>query len=411
MSAGGLGYTASIRKMIFERKEKHAYVIERYTAPTKENPNGLLSIVAGGNLVYHGPLPFLSCLPAGYSFPFIRQTSLEQAGYFFGASVIERLIPIQRAYNAVRNRKHEFLNRIAMGVLAVEDGSVDTDNLEEEGLSPGKVLIYRQGSRPPQMLDMSRVPGDFNYEEEKLMNEFVVISGVSDVTKYSSAPSNMSSGIALSLLIEQDETRLNLTVKNIRSAIRNVALCAVGLYKRYASEKKLKAIAKEGGELLLKAFKESGLTRDDIIVENDSDISDTPAARRNMVVELLRLGLLTDENGKMSDRARARALEALGLGNWENSRDLDELHLRRAANENLILARGFADASRLDNHELHISEHVKFMLSGANAVDAELRERVERHVGEHKRIIALESAESSAELLKRAGEASVDNRN
>ena len=44
--------------------------------------------------------------------------------------MVERAIPVQRAYNAVKNRKHEFLNRIAMGVLTVEDGSVDTDNLE-----------------------------------------------------------------------------------------------------------------------------------------------------------------------------------------------------------------------------------------------------------------------------------------
>ena len=40
-----------------------------------------------------------------------------------------------------------------MGVLMVEDGSVDTDNLEEEGLSPGKILVYRQGSVKPQLME------------------------------------------------------------------------------------------------------------------------------------------------------------------------------------------------------------------------------------------------------------------
>ena len=56
---------------------------------------------------------------------------------FFGTSVVERIIPVQRAYNTVKNRKHEFMNRMAVGVMAVEDGSVDTDDLEEEGLPPG----------------------------------------------------------------------------------------------------------------------------------------------------------------------------------------------------------------------------------------------------------------------------------
>ena len=45
--------------------------------------------------------------------------------------MIERIIPVQRAYNAVKNRKQEFLNRLSMGVITVEDGSVDTDDLAE----------------------------------------------------------------------------------------------------------------------------------------------------------------------------------------------------------------------------------------------------------------------------------------
>lgn len=39
-----------------------------------------------------------------------------------------------------------------MGVLAVEDGSVDLDNLEREDISPGKVIVYRQGANVPKML-------------------------------------------------------------------------------------------------------------------------------------------------------------------------------------------------------------------------------------------------------------------
>ncbi|MCX4286529.1 MAG: hypothetical protein OSJ68_04460, partial [Clostridia bacterium] len=90
-------------------------------------------------------------------------------------SVIERVIPVQRAYNAVKNRKHEFLNRLAMGVLTVENGSVDTDNLEEEGLSPGKILVYRQGAEKPSLMDSGDVPADFAYEEDRLLSEFETV--------------------------------------------------------------------------------------------------------------------------------------------------------------------------------------------------------------------------------------------
>ncbi|MDR3292880.1 MAG: hypothetical protein LBT20_02110 [Clostridiales bacterium] len=382
-AAGGLGYTASIRKLIFEKRDNCAYVVERYTAPDKEHPEGELVIVAGDRLVYQGGLPFYNDF-SGSPFPFIRQTSVDQAGAFFGVSIVERLIPIQRAYNAVRNRKHEFLNRISMGVLAVEDGSIDTDNLEEEGLSPGKILIYRQGSRPPHMLDMSRVPSDFNYEEEKLLNEFVVISGVSEITKFSNVPSSVTSGIALSLLIEQDETRLNLTAKNIKSAVRNIGIDIIGLYKMFAAMRRLKNIAGENDEALAEAFSVSELRRDKIAVESDNDAIETPASRRSMVLDLLRLGLLSDENGKLSDRMRLKALETLGLGNWENSRDTEEMHLKKAAKENQSLLLDEIEPDGFDEHGLHIDEHVKYAVS--NRLDQAVKERFARHIQAHEKL-------------------------
>ncbi|MDR1939378.1 MAG: hypothetical protein LBQ40_01100, partial [Clostridiales bacterium] len=347
--------------------------------------------VAGGRLIYYGSIPFVNRLGENV-FPFIKQASIEQSGYFFGVSVIERLIPVQRAYNAVRNRKHEFLNRISTGVLAVEDGSIDTDNLEEEGLSPGKVLIYRQGSRPPQMLDMSRVPADFNYEEEKLLNEFVVISGVSEIMKYSNVPSSVTSGIALSLLIEQDETRLNITARNIKNAIKNLGLGIIALYKDFANVRRLKNLAKESDGLLLEAFVKTDITQDDVFIESDSDMIDTPASRRSMVIDLLKTGLLTDENGRMSDRTRVKALDALGLGNWENSRDLDEMHIKKAAKENVRLKTEYVEPDSIDDHGLHIDEHVKYIIGGASD-DAELKSRFERHIDQHKRLGAAAAAQ------------------
>ena len=88
----------------------------------------------GGKLLYKGPLPYQNGERGERIFPFVKQDCLRLPGAFFGSSVVDRLIPVQRAYNAVRNRKHEFLNRLSMGVLTVEDGSVDTDELTEEGL-------------------------------------------------------------------------------------------------------------------------------------------------------------------------------------------------------------------------------------------------------------------------------------
>ena len=41
-----------------------------------------------------------------------------------------------------------------MRILCVEDGSVDIDALENGELRDGKVLVYRQGSKPPFVLEI-----------------------------------------------------------------------------------------------------------------------------------------------------------------------------------------------------------------------------------------------------------------
>lgn len=66
--------------------------------------------------------------------------------------LVDRLIPCQRSYNALKGRYTEYANSLSFGEIIAEDGSVDVDELFEEGISPGKVIIYRQGSVAPQII-------------------------------------------------------------------------------------------------------------------------------------------------------------------------------------------------------------------------------------------------------------------
>lgn len=116
------------------------------------------------------------------------------------------------------------MNRLSMGVLAVEDGSVDIDNLEGDGLSPGKILIYRQGSTPPAFMLFGRIPVDFISEESNLLNEFTYISGVSDLMTTSSTNYSNMSGEALQILINQDDSRITVSsdVKVVKNDVQQM---------------------------------------------------------------------------------------------------------------------------------------------------------------------------------------------
>ena len=372
--------------------ENYALVIEKYEMPTHDYPNGRLIIVCGGKLLYCGELPYLN-LKDGRGLPFSRQLSVRAAGSFFGTSLVERCIPIQRAYNNVKNRKHEFLNRIAMGVLAVEDGSIDTDSLEEDGLPPGKVVIYRQGARPPQMMDCGRVPNEFTYEEDRLLNEFITISGVSEVMRNSGAPKSMTSGVAISLLIEQDDTRLSLTADNIRNAIKCAASQILHVYKQFADTIRLVKVAGEDGSIDVVFFEKSDIYADDIVFETENELSETPAQRKNMLIELIRTGLLSDENGRLSVYTKAKILEQLGYGNMENTNQLTALQIKRAAVENYELIKDGEKPTDIDDHELHIAEHTKFMLSSDfnEEIYKKNKDKYYGHISMHKVMRRLES--------------------
>ena len=398
---GGLGYHATVPKMVTEAREDAALVIEKYEMPSDSHPEGRLIIVAGETLVHDGPLPYINGEDGTRGYPFAKQVCLESLGNFFGGSVVERIIPVQRAYNAVKNRKHEFMNRIAMGVLAVEDGSVDTDALEEEGLPPGKILVYRQGSAPPVMLNAGQVPAEFGREEEKLLNEFVMISGVSEVTTYSQVPSNVASGTAISLLLEQDDTRISLTADSLREAVKRIGRHIIRLYKQFADAPRMKRVVGEGGEVEVMQFRAGDLGSEDVTFDTENEIEDSLSTRRAMVYDLLGLGLFADENGIIPARTKAKLLEILGFGNWEQSRDADEAHLAKAERENFELKSRDVVPDPVDDHALHITEHTKLCVSAPCEKDEKFRARVTAHINKHKELAAL--AGNVAELERRFG--------
>lgn len=363
---GGLGYRASASGVVNSVKNNHAIVLEKYESPSVKYPNGRLIIVCEDKLLYMGELPYINATEHKRGYPFIRQVSIGQAGCFWGSSVIERTIPVQRAYNAVKNRKHEFLNRLSMGVLMVEDGSVDIENLEEEGLSPGKVLVYRQGSTPPSIMSDKSMPVDFSAEEERLIDEFTEISGVSYYTRNTNSMfSGNISGVTLQLLLEQDDARLNATVDSIKDAIKDIAKQILRLYKQYANTPRLLRLNNDRGEVEVFYWNRSDINSEDVMIDNSSVEYQTLAQRQNRILELLNAGLLKDDEGKMSASMRAKALEILGLGVWENGVDLSSLHARRAEKENLQFLTNprAVEISEIDDHHVHIEKHIAFSLS------------------------------------------------
>jgi len=373
-----------------ERAKHSVILLERYTVPSDEEKDGRLEIVAGGKLLYYGGLPYKNENREERGFPFVKQDCLRLPGAFFGSSVIDRLIPVQRAYNAVRNRKHEFLNRLSIGVVAVEDGSVDTDELAEEGLSPGKIVVYRQGGKAPEILDMGNLPSDFSQEEEWLEQEFEKISGVSELTRNSS-PARVTSATGLQILLAQDDSRLSATVGSMERAVKEIGRQILRLYKQFAGSARLMSLAGEGKKAKAHYFSSSEVLASDIVFESGEGNAEN---KKEVLLKLFEAGLLTEEDGSVSKENKRRILEAFGFGSYENVKDISSLHTAKASEENVSFLSGEIEPDEFDDHDLHIGEHTRFLLSsefkkasGKKGVDGKtLKERVVEHLKKHKQM-------------------------
>lgn len=358
-------------------------VIERYEKPNEKFPLGRLVTVAGGKLLFAGDLPYANGEGGTRGFPFVRQQSFSSAGCFFGTSVIERLIPVQRAFNAVKNRKHEFLNRLSMGVMTVEDGSVDVDNLAEDGLSPGKILVYRQGFSAPELMAETAMPPDFNEEENKLLNEFVIISGVSDVVS-SSSNAAVSSGTALEILVEQDNSRLLMPAEEIRRSYLEVARHIIRLYSQFSAGMRAVKYQDEFDKTRVCYADKRATDSDDVYLESENELLYTNRQKKQIIFELYNSGLLEDDNGKLRPEIKEKVLSLLGYKELDYQKGLSRLQEEKAQKENELMLKNELRVEEIDDDAIHVDEHVRYVLCEYESLEGRQKERFFAHIRAHK---------------------------
>lgn len=392
--AGG-GYHPQFGAGREERMEDAELVIEYYERPGAQHPEGRHIIVAGGYVVHAGALPFINGENGKRGYPLVQQYCLAAPGNFFGCSVVERLIPLQRDYNAINNRINEHTARMTAGNLIAEQGSLVDEELLDTGIAPGTVIEYRVGATPPGWMSVREIPGTLLTRLADMRKQFIDISGVSEMARASTTTGSISSGVALEILKEQDDTRLSLTAEHIRSAIRELGQHWLRLMRQFAVGARLtRAAGEDMAETAVLSWKRDQLTSDDVVVDTDNDLSNTPAQRRQLALELMRAGLFLDpDTQRMTRESRAKLMEIFKLGNWEDLTGTDELQKSRAQAEHCGLHRGVVPKIQaLDDHELHLAEHTRYALS------AEFR-RMEKERPELARALMMH-AEGHRALMK-----------
>ena len=400
-SGGGLGYENTVVTIGHRKMDNAQKVITYFERPSKHKPNGQLIIIIGDSeLVYYGDLPYSRI-------PLVQSVCREVAGQFFGKSVIEDLIPRQRAYNGCLNRIHEFIKRIALGNLAVEEGSVDIDVYEQDGLAPGAMLVYRNGHNPPVPVPNDTLPAEIMAERHNLKADMEYVAGTSQLMVNGATPAGVTSGTAISNLMEIDNTRLSLTGDHIRNSIRKLAILWLEIYKRYCTTRR--AVNYVGSNNIAKAlvWSNEDINSYDVEYITENELLMSEDMQKQRFFEAYNLGLFTDSNGRIPERVKQRALEFMKVGNYSDIMNINLLQMQAAQRENVFFEEGvIPKVSEFDEHEIHIEEHLRYVLQMDFQVlrlkKPEYAESLENHIREHKQIIMME--EQKKQLLAMQGQ-------
>lgn len=401
-SGGGLGYENTVISIGHRTAENAEKVITYFERPSKYRPNGLMIIIVGDeHLVYYGDMPYSKI-------PLIQTVCHEVPGQFFGRSVIEDLIPLQRTYNGCINSIHEYIKRLSLGNLLTEEGSIDIEEYERHGLEPGAFLVYKNGTNPPVPVQNGSLPAEIMQERYNIKNDMEYVAGVSQLMVSGNAPQTNMSGTAISNLMDIDNTRLSLTGDHIRSSIRKLAVLWLEIYKIYATTRRvLNYVGTNNiGKALVWSAEDINSYDVDYITENELLMSEDMQKQR--FFDAYNMGLFTDNDGRIPERVKLLALEFMKIGNYTDIMNINSLQIQAAQRENIFFENGvIPKISDFDEHEIHIEEHLRYILQMDFQIlkhkKPEYAAALENHLKEHKQLAELEKQREAAMQMQMQG--------
>lgn len=369
-----------------ETIENAVRVVTYLENPSRDYPKGRIAIVIRDKLVFYGDLP-------GGVMPLVAIKAKAVSGQFYGKSVIQDLIPLQRAYNKVRNKKQDFIDTIANNPIVMDNGAVDNmEDLEMYGIESGSVIMVHPGLNGPQILEYPAPPAIVESEQQGLEAQMEYTAGVSQMMVYGNTPTGVTSGTAIENLQQIDNTRMSLTADNIRDGVVQMAKIWLKLYKSYAAGYRVLRITgnEESGSVAV--WTREDINSYDVEYTAENELRNSADQKKQDFLAAYQSGLFTDANGVNGQEVKRVGRELFLKGNTETL-SMDELQQKYARRENTYLSAGvMPKRGRYDNDEIHLDEHIRYAISREYQIFAEKMPEYaamfDQHIAEHQQAVA-----------------------
>lgn len=297
-------------------------------------------------------------------------------GRFYGDSVIQDLIPIQKEYNRTRSQIIEAKNKMAKPQLLAARGSIDPNKITSE---PGLIVFYTPGFTPPTPLKLEPLPNYVIEELGRCQQDMDDVSGQHEVSK-GHAPPGVTAATAISYLQEEDDSKLANSISSIEEGVEKIGKHLLEHVQQFWDLPRTVRVVGTDGEYesyILSSADIAGNT--DLKIEAGSAMPRSRAAKQAYIMQLGQMGWIPPD----------RALRYLDMA--ETGRLYEELQIdaRQAQRENLKMLNGVQVAvNTWDEHAVHVLEHnnerKKQRFENANP---QIQAAFEQHVKMHQMVM------------------------
>jgi len=185
-------------------------------------------------------------------------------------------------------------------------------------------------------------------------------------------------------LIEQDNARLVVTAEEIRNSYRLIAKQVIRLYSQFTAGVRAVRYQDPFENTKILYVDKNDIKSDDVYLENENELLYTNQQKKEIVFKLYSSGILNDEQGRLRPSVKEKVLTLLGYKDLDNQKGLSRLQEEKAQWENEKLKKSDFAVEEIDDHAIHVDEHVRYVLSEYTSLTKEQRERIYTHVREHK---------------------------
>ncbi len=333
-----------------EELDEYVTIKEYYENPSPIHPKGRFVLYTDEHILHMGELPYGKIPIAKYDDLFVPDR-------FWGISTVEQIMPLQTEYNRTRSQILENRNLMSNPKwVAPRDAIQDLDTISAE---PGEIIYYNaiQGIAPPSPMSMPSPPPYVFAQEDRILQDMMAVSGISDVNLRSAPPAGVESGRAMAILAEKDETRMVPTIQSWENAIAYTGKCVLELTKyNYLDERTIRVVGADNTARLIYMKGSDLSTPEDVDVTIGQGLGFSRLARIELLLEMYDRGLLRDPN---------KLLNLLEFGDEKDLYEETNMDKNNAAVENLQMSQGqqVPDPTIVENPNVHLEVHRKFIKS------------------------------------------------